>query len=239
MTQEQTDEGRYYTLGSQPHAGQIEPVQPKYIDDISTSSVLTKVHGIVFTSGIYTDILAFDPIIERAITEPVQMVEPTFYAPGWNPAFPYRINTIRGNTSLVAVLGQYNSEQQTERLYDHLSFDIYYHTDATDWIPPTIGMMNSTFASGSVSVTVTARDLSGIHAVVIAYTEGTGYWHSIALENNGITWSGSYTGTLATHFLVQAVDGVGNVKVYDKQGMYYQPGDGFATYMIYLPIVTK
>jgi hypothetical protein len=227
---ENTDDGLYYTFGGLAHAGDGEPLQPKYTADLSFPE--TEAHGVVFKGGVYTDVASFDPVVDRAITETTTLAEPAFSAPGWYPALPHRLNRLERGDKLVTLLGQFNAQGQMERLYDQLSFDVYYHTSSDDWTPPAITSMRSVSGTGSMLVTVGAMDESGIETVVIAYTDGDGIWASVSLTESGGKWSGSFPANEETDYFVQVVDQAGNVFTSE----YNPPNDFFA---VYLPLVVK
>ena len=138
----------------------------------------------------------------------------------------------------MTLLGQFNSQNQTERVYDRLSFDIYYHTNSDDWTPPEIVGMSSGVVGGSAFVDVGAEDASGIEAVVIAYTDGNGTWSSVSLTLDGEKWTGSFPGSTDTVFFIQAVDQAGNVAVNDNEGSYFNVGDDLF-FAVYLPLVVR
>lgn len=232
---ETTGEGQYYTLGDRVHASDERPIQPKYVADLSFPG--TNVHGIVFAGGTYTDVLSFNPIVDRAITE-TTVLEPAFTAPGWYPALPHHLTRLEEDGRLVTVLGQFSAQGQTERLYEQQSFDVYYHVSSNDWTPPTILDMSSVLAGENVFISVKAEDDAGnIHTVVIAYTNGDGVWSSTSLVRNGGGWSGSFPANAETTFFVQVVDEAGNVAFDDNNGLYFEPGDGSLD--VYLPLVLK
>ncbi len=242
---ESTADGLYYAFGDLVHASDGEPIQPKYTADISFPE--TEAHGVIFRGGAYTDIVSFNPVVDQAITETVILTEPVFSAQGWYPPLLHRFNHLERTTSaddkLVTLLAQFNSQSQTERLYDQLSFDIYYHVDSDDRTPPSIMSMNSELAAGNAPVTIIATDLSGIEAVVIAYTDGQGTWDSVSLTENAGEWSGSFPAPTSTKFFIQAVDKAGNVSADDNNGLYFEPGDIVdppgGDHNIYLPLVTR
>ena len=231
---ESTDDGRYYTFGGAAHAGDGEPIQPKYVADLSFPQ--TEGHGIVFKGGLYADILSFNPVVDRAITETATLAEPTFSAPGWYPPLVHRFNRLERGDKLVTLLGQYNTQDQTERMYDQLTFDVYYHTSSDDWTAPKITGMSSELVGGEATISVQASDGSGIEAVVIAYTNGAGAWESVSLTEDGERWTGSFAAGAGTEFFVQVVDRAGNVVVNENNGRYFKPGEGSQS-AIYLPLV--
>ena len=236
LTAESTPDGLYYALGDLVHTGHGEPIQPQYVADLSFPQ--TKAHGVVFKGGVYTDVTSFNPVVDQAVTETLPLAEPAFSAPGWYPALLPQLNRLERGDRLVMLLGQYHPGSQTERLYDRLSFDVYYHTSANDWTAPAITGMSSSLGAGTATITVQASDASGIHAVVIAYTDGTGEWSSVSLAQSGGAWTGSFPANANTRFFVQAVDGAGNVAVDDHQGSYYQPGDHLE-YRLFLPLILR
>jgi hypothetical protein len=231
---ESTDAGRYYAFGDLIHAGDGEPIQPKYIVDLSFPE--TEAHGVVFKGGVYTDVLSFNPVVDRAVTETASLAEPTFEATGWYPAVPHRLNRLERGNRLVTLLGQFNPESQTERLYDQLSFDVYYHASSDDWMSPSITSISSELQVGSASIVVESEDESGIEAVVVTYTEGKGVWESIDLTESAGTWSGSFPADENVQFFVQVVDKVGNVTLSDHAGRYFKPGESVSN-VIYLPLI--
>lgn len=238
LTAQSTEEGYYYALGNQVHTGHVEPIQPKYIVDLAFPQTIA--HGIVFRGGIYTDTISFNPVIDRAVMENATMSEePNFNVPGWYPALPYYFNRLEEFESLVILLGQFSADTQTERLYDALSFDVYYHANSSDWNSPFVSRVDSELDSGMANIAVFARDTSGIHSVIIAYTSPSGVWQSIDLIANGESWTGSFLATSASKFIVQVVDNAGNVKTLDNDGLYFQPGDMVETDTIYLPLIQK
>jgi hypothetical protein len=194
---------------------------------------------VVFKGGVYTDTPSFNPVVDRAVTKTGTLDEPTFAAPGWYPALPQRLNRLERGDKLVTLLGQFNPEEQAERVYDELSFDVYYHTDSTDWEPPAIkGISSEKLGTGDAMVTIEAQDNSGIETAVVAYTDGDGVWESLELTENGGAWSGSFPDGAGTRFFVQVVDKAGNVAVRDNEGQYFEPGEGlFST--VYLPLVVR
>ena len=235
LTLETTDDGQYYTLDGLVHIGHNEPIQPKYFADISLPEM--KAHGVVFRGGVYTDITPFDPVIAQAITETMTLPEPEFDAPGWYPPLLHTLNSLEWNDRLVTLLGQFDPRSQTERLYNSLSFDVYYHSTSEDWVPPIITDMSSEWDGEVAYVIVGVGDESGIEAVVVAYTDGDGTWDSVELvEEDGI-WFGEFSAAEGAVFFIQAVDKAGNVAVRDNGGRYFKPGDRL--HMVYIPLVLR
>jgi parallel beta-helix repeat protein len=213
FTLETTEDGSRYVFDS--HVQYIEhgqPVQPLYIADFSLRD--KRGHGVVFKGGDYTDMPDFDPIVAQAVTttQTIQF-EPTFNAPGWTPLFPHRLNHLESTDWLAIPLAQFNSENQTERVYHELNFDVYYHANSDDWTGPSIKSISSETDAGHTQVAVKARDSSGILVVVVAYTAGDGAWVSVELTEHNGQWIGSFPTSATTEFFVQVVDRAGNVAI--------------------------
>ncbi len=238
-----TPAGTYYTLFGAVVGQGGEPILPRLSVDVSRPD--RTLHGVVFTGGSYSTV-STDPIVQRVITTGVEFAPSAqgFTAPGWYPATffaPNRVETGAGSKeTLVATAGQYNPNLSSDRqrIYTGMNFDVYYHTSSSDWTAPAITSMSSSLGAGAATVTVGASDPSGVHAVVIAYTDGAGVWASASLTWNGQVWTGSFPASTATQFFVQAVDGAGNVAVDDHGGAYYQPGDHLE-HRLFLPLVLR
>jgi hypothetical protein len=235
LTQVITDVGTYLELDGAVHVGHGEPIQPKHVAELTQPHLQT--HGVVLRGGTYTDVTSFDPVVEWVVTETTVISEPVFSAPGWYPPVFWALNRQERGQRLVMLLGQFNAQSQTERLYDRLDYDIYYHPYAEDWTPPAVKRMGSVLIGGQAQITVGAEDTSGIAAVVVAYTDGTGSWHSVSLEASGEAWTGSFPATAATAFFIQVVDGAGNVAMLEHDGRYFTPGESLSE--LYLPVVLK
>jgi PKD repeat protein len=232
---ESTDDGLYYTLGGLAHASDGEPIQPKYTADLSFPG--TKAHGAVFKGGVYTDVASFDPVVEQAITETATLAEPDFDAPGWYPSQVHHLNRLERGDRLVTLLGQFNASSETERVYDELSFDVYYHTASDDWTAPSVASVNSGLEGNTATVTVDASDPSGIEAIIVTHTAGGGAWDSVDLTQSGSLWTAGFSADGDTEFFVQVVDKAGNVAVQDNDGKYFKLGESLFT--IYLPLVMR
>lgn len=228
-------EGVYYTFGGQTHSGDGEPIQPKYLADLSFPQ--THLHGVMLRGGTYSDLPSFDPVIEQVITATATLSEPLFSAAGWYPALFYRFNELGLTDRLVTVLGQFQPETATERLYERLSFDLYYHDSSGDWQAPAITSVVSDVTGSLATLTVKANDASGVAGVVVAYTDNQGTWASVELVENAGQWSGEIPAGANTEFFVQAVDNAGNVAVVDNGGVYFHVAG--TPLVLYLPVLRK
>jgi hypothetical protein len=228
-----------------------EPIQPHFFADVSSPEV-GSLHGVVLVSGVYSEVQNFDPVIALAYNEYVtETGEPSFSAAGWYPGVPFGVRSSQSISTtsemVVSALGQYNSTAQAEWLYEQMTFDSYF-SESPDTVLPAIthidGVLDEATASGHLKVET--ADASGILRVVVAYTDGQGQWLSrdLAFDAAKVKWTGVISGTAETRFIVQVVDGAGNVTVSDNKGRYHRlllplPLIEAAPERLYLPLVTK
>jgi len=118
--------------------------------------------------------------------------------------------------------GQFNSVQNTERLYDTLSFDIY-HSNSLDFEPPAISDVSGIYANGTLTITATVTDTDGVLRVAVTHTDGGGVWESVDLTGVGDDrWEIALQLPANVEYLIQAVDTNGNVSLDDNAGAYYK-----------------
>jgi len=223
-------EGTYYTLFGSVTGKDGEPILPRFSQDVSKPGIA--LHGIIFTGGSYT-IVSQDPAIQHVVTTGAEVtpVAQSFSAPGWYPEIFFTHNIVElesgDKEALVAAAGQYNPNLTTnqQRLYNSMSFDIYYHESSNDWTPPSTSAIDKDVRGSTVNVTVKASDASGIETVVVAYTNGDGTWNSQSLTPGTDSWTGSLPGSEDTEIIVQVVDKAGNVNMREHN--------------VYLPIILK
>ena len=244
-----TEQGAFYALDGSVHTRSGEPLQPRFYADVSAPQAGV-LRGVLFLGGVYTDRTSFDPVIVRPFNEYVtSTVEPAFDAAGWYPPVPFNF-TSRGVLStssamLSTLLGQYNSQSGTERLYDQVALATYFSGDP-DTQPPRItyldGVLNASSERGLLKVEAT--DPSGVVRVLATFTNGGGVWSSQDLAYNALTlrWAGEITATSTTRYFIQAVDGAGNVGIAHNKGRYYGLASAVPTVnvnRIYLPLLRK
>jgi hypothetical protein len=247
----ETDHGTVMDLDDWALFPAGEPIQPHFFADVSSPDV-GSLHGVVLVSGVYSEVQNFDPVIALAYNEYVtETGEPSFSAAGWYPGVPFGVRSSQSISTtsemVVSALGQYNSTAQAEWLYEQMTFDSYF-SESPDTVLPAIthidGVLKEATASGHLKVE--AADASGILRVVVAYTDGQGQWLSrdLAFDAAKVKWTGVISGTAETRFIVQVVDGAGNVTVSDNKGRYHRlllplPLIEAAPERLYLPLVTK
>jgi hypothetical protein len=135
-----TPNGAYYTLvGSDDvQVTGHRPVQPRASVDVARTDGLYA-QGVLMTGGTFTEVVGFDPVVSRVVTETSALAtEPTY--PITDTWYPQQVGSLNRFLSidaqmrerLVVVPGQFraadtgSSTTGSERLYEDLSFDIYY-----------------------------------------------------------------------------------------------------------------
>ncbi len=235
-----------------------QPIQPRFYADVTAPNA-GRLRGVLFLGGVYSDTVGYDPVVARPDNEYVTDTgEPAFSSDGWVPQVPFSLQS-GGNRSgtgdtVVLSLGQFNGDQDTERIYDQMAFSTLY-SNSSDQTPPTLrfvdGVLNS--ATGKGMIKVEAGDDSGVAQVLVAFTDnplsGQGTWFStpLAFEPSTQKWSGVITGTATTRYFVQVVDGAGNVATGDNKGRYYPllpplplaPGSPLPQRKIFLPLLLR
>ena len=258
-----SNQGVTYNLDDNVVFAAGEPVQPQYFANVSAPAA-GELRGVVFLGGIYTDVVSFDPVIALADNEYItDKSEPTFSSPTFYPAIPFTIRTSVGlpgaADTVVMNLGQFKSNTNVtgaaigstgvNRIYDQMAFGTYY-SQSPDRNAANILLVDGILAptTNTGQIKVEARDASGVHRVVIAYTAGQGKWQSANLAFDAVSqkWTGVISGTVNTQFFVQVVDKAGNVAINDNKGRYYPltPPLPLATgrsidRRLYLPLVTR
>lgn len=235
---ESSDRGTTFDLDGNVAFSAGDPLQPLYFTDISAPAV-GPLRGAVFLGGVYSDTAGVDPVIAVPQNEYVSdLSEPAFAAADFYPAAPFAIRSseaISGAAdTLVMSLGQFQSSSDpiaaaaglgTLRVYDQMSFGAYYSTspDRNAANISTIdGVLDETTGAGRIKVE--ASDSSGIHRVLVAFTNEDGQWLSkdLSFDVASQKWTGEITGTVNTKFFVQVVDNAGNVAVNENKGRYYR-----------------
>lgn len=241
---ETTDDGVYYSCAGQVERGDGAPIQPRRPVPLSppASATATQPHGVALRSALGQEISGLDPVVEEAIWEVGSGGdEPVFDSDAWFPESLLQLNQVGGRNELVFGVGQFQGVSRTQRLYGAMDVDVYFSLSG-DWAPPLIRRIESEWAGGTsslVTVTVEAEDASGIHAVVVAYASGAGNWSSVDLVAADDVWRGSFPGGAATEFIVQVVDGAGNVTAFTRGGQYMQAGDVYRLQRVFLPHVLR
>ena len=216
------------------------PLQPKEIR-IFHPTPTRMLHGAVLTSAKY-QVRSIIPLIDTYMQSP--MWERESESPvieDWYPAQIFKMKSIsyprdptESRQYLIIVTGQYKGptfpspylEGRMERLYDELSFDLYYASPGDETKPPVIRAILPTKISDNVSIAVNSSDESGIRRVVVTYTdinEERGEWKSKDCKpEEGGLWTCNIHAEKEIEFFVQAVDNAGNVAINDSNGRYFK-----------------
>jgi hypothetical protein len=185
--------------------------------------------------------------------------EPEYEVASWFPPQPIKVNRLGshigggGNEGrLVLYPAQFqgaSADGGTLRAFEELQLVIYYEDSAVtdDWQPPVIRRVEIAPATDQVQVVAEVSDPdpgvgqpSGVAEVLLFYTANGVSWTSARGTRVGETWrfgidvpAGSTAGQM--RFVVQAVDGAGNVAWCSSKGRLY----GGAESRLYLPLVFR
>lgn len=232
-----TGRGAYYASPEGVDVRAFRPVQPQYSFTLPQLAGLAA-HGVVVTAAQYTDIDNFDPVIVRPEwdrTEP----EPQFAFADFTPVSLGLINAqsdARGlQQTLVLSGGQFLSTGVVpagdpndpanpytaggvayphtigrERLFTHLSLDVYYGDAPGTGGPAIRSLQLGCAAQGSATVGATLSTAGGVQRAFVLVAGG-GSGRAVPLAANGTTWSATLTlpGAGATLALV-AIDAGGD-----------------------------
>jgi hypothetical protein len=235
----------YYSLsGARPRVEAGEPVQPSYRKRLGAVTLddrqFFEARGVVLTSATYRDESGFEPLVERAgvlgIDSTGQDTPPAFDEPGWYPRVPLSVRLLYdhsdggarngGNQAdLLINVGQYHAGTSTERLFEELVVDEYY-TSSTDRDAPEVTHFAVVDHGDEQRIELRTEDEAGILRVVVAYVESGRPWRSVELESAEVdaVWRGPIP--RSESYVVQIVDGAGNVTTIDDRGSVVRPCDG-------------
>jgi hypothetical protein len=141
-------------------------------------------------------------------------------------------------------VGQYRNG--TQRLYQRMTVQTFYvdNSDSVllaDTSPALALNVGAVSANGLVTFTAFVTDTSGVQRVVATYTDGKGAWRSVDLSPtaNPVIWSATLPLTTGIDFVVQSVDGAGNIWINDNRGEYFKVNGGAIVGEVYLPLVVR
>jgi len=242
-----TPHGQYYAVNGETEYVPYRPLQPRVNIDISRLGQVA--HGMLLTSGTYQDYPNFDPVITRP-TVFNNEYEPQFINEEWYPNGLSSIMSLQtpDNTeqTLAIVPGQFITTNVsnkivtgTERLYQSLNCNIYY-SNSDDYCPPTIDSVDVTTSATTggyaahfwIKATdfndpnITDDGIVGRVVVLWTYAIGDTSWELVDLAYDPVSgkWTGDLpqlTGGQKVEFIVQAVDGAGNVGLATNKGLLY------------------
>jgi hypothetical protein len=147
----------------------------------------------------------------------------------------FAINRQGASEQLIVVPAQFRGTQALgqERLFEQLDIVVSY-SDSPDRTPPVI--WNVGFAPDTGSLSIAASDASGVEHVWVTYSTNGDLWQSVELAYSADTdlWEGALPeGPERAVFVVQAMDGAGNVSHSSNKGQFFGATEGD---MVYLPL---
>lgn len=234
-------DGTYYTLDGEYQIGHNNPLEPRRFVEPHVSGGM--LHGATFRGGIYSDTEDFDPVIATAsiITGGVGG-EGVVTATNWYPAIPFRVLNIHPSLesrkeSFVVQFGQFRPADDKLRLFSRMSFDLFYST-SEDFTPPSVVVSSSLRGGRLLQVQAVATDISGIHAALVAFSANDGHWRFIKMirEEGSDVWRALVPVSSGLEYIVQVVDGAGNVTIDDNAGLYHRTP---YTHKVHLPLVLR
>jgi hypothetical protein len=239
MSRVVTADGVYYLLDGHAHAVPGQPVQPLLYTDVTATGWPAR--SVIFREGEYETLGDFDPVIASPVNDYLtQTTEAAFDEPGWYPGVPVGLQNQGERTSMVAQMGQCDPSAGQARLYSSMELDLYYSLSA-DQTPPQFTVVDGLHdrATGRVTLKVGATDPAGVQRAVATYTRGDGRWDSMELSFDADLhkWTGSFAGDRNSHYLVQVMDGAGNLAQATNKGLYYAPAAPAVS--VYLPLVLR
>jgi hypothetical protein len=231
------DDDQGHDYGGQVIVQEGLPIQPAWRVPLSVTLGDRTIRGVLLRSATYAEEASFDPLIAQSWAVGEARSAVTVGAPvapaGWDRQLPYALVHFEGLTERLAVLhlvlGAYDGDRGTERLFDGLVLEALYGNGDDD-AAPTVSAAQWQQTDGQTLFEVFVSDDVETTRVIIVYDDGEGHWHSLALTpSGGGMWAGQ-TLDPVTHFYVQAADAGGNVAVSD----WMQPTNEDT---VYLPLV--
>jgi hypothetical protein len=219
--------GQYLSMADHTFTAPNQPVQPFYFTD--TTIDRGPARALVLRSASFADQAGFDALVAAPYNE--------FYTsaveslPGldtaWYPPTPLGLQVRDERSNLVSQLGAFHPISGTLRVYSRLEADVIY-SSSPDHTGPHITVVDSLYATGTVTVKVGAADPAGIREVVVSYFTGSGQAAnlksvSLSYESQAQKWQGIFPGDAQTRYFVQVVDQAGNVTTATNKGQYYAP----------------
>ncbi len=263
----QVDDARYYSYIGEVQVNRGMPLLPRFSFGISIPGARTQ--GVLFAGGVYSDVLAAPITVTAVISDSDELDTSSDYVPGqWYPTVLDLVNQLAEGSDdrLTTSLGQMhggtgprgNVITPTQRLYNAVSFEVYYYNQRTkvpDRTPPQVTSVLIDVVERQVQISVAVTDTLGaddtvalgVWRVVATYTPNTpgqGEWDSVELDYDRASerWTGQLPllpgDETAPLLIVQTVDRGGNVSADDNGGWYYTSA-GNRHVKVYLPSVLR
>jgi hypothetical protein len=231
-----------------------EPALPKDIVDVTATSDDLVLRGVGFRGGTYTDTSNVLPLSGAPTTE-LRGVHAPFVSPVFYPMRMWTSNYFgefdSGGTSLIVTPVQHrsdpaNAQRSIRRVFSDLDLRLFYadaptllggiHADAALADAPTIVDVDATPDGSDIvfNALVVGDPSAAIHEVWVVWTDGTGTWAPLDLQqctaplpascaglDDSRVWTGRLTGHPSVQYIVQAANGTGLVSFDDNRGQYY------------------
>jgi hypothetical protein len=243
--------GTYYTLKDE--TGVLvkggRPIAPLMSENIYIPGTIA--HGVLWTGGTFTEVVNFDPVVSRIVTEETYIdVEPGYPSLTWDPTQIGNINRLllasEGTSleQLVVVPAQFRARNSDsapttgiQRLYTDLNFEVY-HTPftVTDFLAPNIWSVRAISSSQHLRFDVlvdddadSPEDSGEVARVIVLYRQAEDrVWQKAELtllgkDEFGIEVAEVFVDAVDSpiHYFAQAVDDSGNVLLSLNHGMPY------------------
>ena len=233
-----TPDGDYYMTPREELLSCLnKPIQPKEIRIFHPTRTRV-LRGAVMTTAEYHIDDPFKPVIEGYQKSYCTQKNASGEIENWFPARIFKLNSIsypglhaESRQYLVIITAQYKGPigpgvMGKERVYDKLSFDLYYASPENETEPPSINNVSHDWINRNITIAVNAFDNeSKIQRVQVTYTDINSSWGEWRSEDcrheEGDVWTCSIPTEEEIEFFVQAVDVYGNVAVDDNRGRYY------------------
>ncbi len=229
------------------------PVLPVQTEDVNVTGQTLRGVGLwggTYTSTAGTNPLTGDPATETGNSNLTPFASPVLFPQTiWNPNYFSTLLSGGVNTELALTPVQYESDPgstttDTRLTYSGLDLHLFYSDNTGSYngnvpalaAPPTISDVTSTTddALVNVSATVAGEPSAGIQEVWVTYTTnsaGSQGWASTDLTQSptdSTLWTGSFPAPAGGDptqglFMVQAVNGVGEVSMNNNDGYYFTP----------------
>lgn len=191
--------GSYYSVvGGDAAAPPYRPLQPRQVLPVAPAAA-GPVHGILWTSGGFTDYIGFNPVISRPSVEwEKDPMEPQVCYQGFSPSEIFRVNTLDNQgqleQSVVVTPGQFRCDLPvgspagtvvtgTQRIFSTLGWEML-RSDSFDVTPPSLTNLDMD-TSGDVNLPLRLK--IGALDPVVGLVQPSGINRIVILRMNSIT----------------------------------------------------
>ena len=242
-------QGDYYSsVGGDAAAPPYRPLQPRKVFPVDNTANTADgpVHGILWTSGGFTDTAGFNPVISRPAVEwEKDPTEPQVCYTGFWPSELFRVNTLDDaqgalKQTVVVTPGQFRCDglntagevRGTQRIFNTLGWQMLRSTNL-DVTPPSLSGLDidvSTDPLKPLTLKISALDPlvgavppSGIaRIVVLRISPASGSVTAVADQPFTPAPSGTFPVNIPNpgndRLIIQIIDAAGNVGVYTAKG---------------------